>query len=205
MQTPIDTVVFDLGGVLVDWNPEYLYRKVFETEDEMQFFLKNICTSAWNGQQDAGRPLEEATNWLVERHPEFEPHIRMYYGRWEEMLGGPIHDTVILLQRLHQQKSHRLLALTNWSQETFPIAQERYDFLQLFEGILVSGEEKLIKPDAQIYQLLIDRYQVDAPRAIFIDDNTKNVEGAKAVGLQATHYQSPQQLERELTALGILQ
>lgn len=199
-----ETVIFDLGGVLIDWNPEYLFRKIFDDEAEMRHFLREIATPDWNEQQDAGRPLAEATEWLVERHPEHEAPIRAYYGRWEEMLGGAIAGTVELLNRLHAQNSHRLYALTNWSHETFPIAVERFEFLQRFEGILVSGREKLKKPDPRIYELVIERYAITPQRALFIDDSRRNVEGARAVGLEAIHFESPEKLEKDLRGRGIL-
>lgn len=200
----IETVIFDLGGVLVDWNPKYLYRKIFDDEATVEYFLKEVCTSDWNEQQDAGRPLAEATRILVDKHPDYETEIRAYYGRWEEMLGGAIHETVDILKQIHAQQKHRLYALTNWSHETFPIAIERYDFLQLFEGILVSGQEKLKKPDPRIYQLIMDRYKIKPEGAIFIDDNTKNVAAAKAQGIEAIHFKSPGQLRSALTEKKIL-
>ena len=204
MKNHIETVVFDLGGVLIDWNPEYVFRQVFDDEKEMRYFFDHICTHEWNVKQDAGRPLEEATEWLVARHPEYEPQIRDYYGRWEEMLGGPIQETVEILERLKKQQSHRIYALTNWSHETFPVALERYDFLQRFEGILVSGQEKLAKPDARIYELLLDRYDIQPQKALFIDDSAKNVEGAQAVGMNAIQFHSSQQLREALIEWGIL-
>ncbi len=193
-----DTVIFDLGGVLIDWNPEYVFRQVFDDEEEMRYFLTEICSPAWNEEQDAGRPLAEATELLVAEHPQYEEPIRAYYGRWEEMLGDAIHDTVALLEGLYQSKSHRLLALTNWSYETFPVALERFDFLQWFEGILVSGHEKLKKPDPRIYRRLFEKYEVNVPASIFIDDNARNVAAAEGVGLEAIHFTSPDQLRREL-------
>jgi 2-haloacid dehalogenase len=199
-----DTIIFDLGGVLIDWNPEYVFREIFEKEEEMRYFFSEICTHDWNIQQDAGRPLAEATEVLVAQFPEYEPHIRSYYGRWQEMLGGPIQETVDILEELHQSQEHRLLALTNWSHETFPTALELYPFLQLFEGILVSGVEKLIKPDPRIYQLLIERYTVHPNRALFIDDNLKNVEGAKALGIEAIQFKSSAQLKSYLQENGVL-
>lgn len=199
-----DTIIFDLGGVLIDWNPEYVFREVFDTEEEMRYFFAEICTHDWNIQQDAGRPLAEATELLVAQFPDYESPIRAFYGRWKEMLGGPIHETVEILETLHQQKDHRLLALTNWSHETFPTALELYPFLQLFEGILVSGVEKLIKPDPRIYQLILERYNVNPTRALFIDDNAKNVAGAKDVGIEAIQFQSPAQLRHFFKEHGVL-
>ena len=200
---PIETIVFDLGGVLIDWNPAYLYRKIFDDEAAIYDFLARICTGTWNEQQDAGRPLEEATRILVEQFPEHSTQIQAYYGRWTEMLGGPIPGTVQLLESLHAQQSHRSYALTNWSAETFPHALERYDFLQRFAGILVSGEEKLIKPDPRIYALLLQRFAIQPETALFIDDNPANVAGAQAAGMQAVRFHSPEQLRSEMVALGI--
>ncbi|MCB0582668.1 MAG: HAD family phosphatase [Phaeodactylibacter sp.] len=201
----IETVLFDLGGVLIDWNPEYLFREVFDDEEEMRYFFEEVCTSQWNLQQDAGRPLAEATEEKAREFPEYETAIRAYYGRWEEMLGGPIEDSVRLLERLHAQNGRRLYALTNWSHETFPIAWERYDFLRLFQGIVVSGQEKLAKPDPRIYHTLLERYQVRAETAVFIDDIEANVEGAQAVGIGAIHFQGAARLEEDLRELGVLE
>ena len=200
----ISTIIFDLGGVLIDWNPEYVYREVIPDPEKRRFFFENICTHDWNIEQDAGRPLAEATEMLVAQHPGWEAEIRDYYGRWEEMLGGPIHDTVDLLRELRNRNEHRLLALTNWSGETFPVALSKYDFLHWFEGIVVSGDEKMRKPFADIYQRLLNRYHVTPSEAIFIDDSLKNVEGAKAVGIRGIHYQGPQQLRESLHDLSVL-
>lgn len=200
----IDTVIFDLGGVLIDWNPVHMYKNVFEDEAEMKYFLSEICSPHWNEQQDAGRPLAEATQWLVARHPEYEQEIRQYYDSWTDMLSGAIKGTVDILEQLHSQATHRLLALTNWSHETFPTALELFDFLHKFEGILVSGEEKLIKPDPRIYELLISRYGIEPSRAVFIDDNPRNVEGARNTGLHAIRFESPQQLQAELAGYGVV-
>ncbi len=199
----IDTIVFDLGGVLIDWNPAYLYRKLFSNEEEMTYFLREICTPSWNEQQDAGRPLSEATSWLVNKHPEYEDLIRAFYERWEEMIAGPVHETVHILEHLYRQNKHRLYALTNWSHETFPIAQARFAFLNRFEGILVSGEEKLIKPDPRIFYLLFERFGIQPEHALFIDDNPKNVEAAQRCGMHALQFHSPGRLHADLTSLGV--
>lgn len=199
----MDTIVFDLGGVLIDWNPAYLYRKIFQEEAQVQFFLTHICDSHWNEQQDAGRPLAEATQILVAQFPEHTEAIQAYYGRWTEMLGGPIVGTVQLLEALHQQKKYRLYALTNWSHETFPYALKHYEFLQLFDGILVSGEEKLVKPDPRIYQLLFERFGINPSTALFIDDNPKNVLASRQSGMEALQFVSPEQLQAALYDMGI--
>src|SRR5215212_5971306 len=143
MKTKITTIIFDLGGVLIDWNPRYVYRTIFDNEEKIDWFFENICTNEWNEHQDSGRSLKEATEELVAKHPEHENEIRAYYDRWEEMLGGPINETVEILRSLKEANKYKLYALTNWSAETFPVALQRYDFLQWFDGIVMSGEEKI--------------------------------------------------------------
>jgi len=200
----IETVIFDLGGVLIDWNPRYLYRKIFSSEEEITWFLENVCTSEWNEKQDAGRSFEDATLELLTRYPDHTEAIRAWYGRWQETVGGPIHQTVDILRSIRDQKQHRLYALTNWSAETFPWAKANFDFLNWFEGIVVSGEEKLLKPQPEFYHLLLERYRIQAGSAVFIDDNLKNVEGARAVGIDAIQFRTAAELRIELTRRGIL-
>jgi len=184
----IDTIIFDLGGVLIDWNPRYMYKKVFESEEKMEHFLQNICTMEWNEEQDAGRSFAEATSYLVNKYPEFKREIEAYYTRWEEMLNGPILETVNILQELVDSKKFKIVALTNWSAESFPIALEKYYFLHWFDGILVSGKEKMKKPDPKIFHLLFERYQISPQRAIFIDDNPANIKTAQNLGLKTIHF-----------------
>lgn len=200
----IDTIIFDLGGVLIDWNPRYLYNKIFKTEEETTWFLENICTSDWNDLQDAGRSFAEATAELVAKHPEWEHPIRAWYERWEETVSGPIHDTVEILKYFCDARQHRIYALTNWSAESFPIAQKKFEFLSWFEGIVVSGEEKTRKPFPEFYHILFNRYNVVPQNTVFIDDNIKNIEGGKAVGLNTIHFQSPSQLKAELKSMGLM-
>ena len=200
----IETVVFDLGGVLINWDPRNLYRKIMPDPDEVETFLQEVCTFDWNAQQDAGRPLAEATQILVEQFPHQEDLIRMYYDRWEEMLDGSIQETVALLDTLRQQQQHRLLALTNWSHETFPRALELFDFLHWFEGIVVSGEEQLKKPDERLYHILFDRYHIDPQKAVFIDDSHPNVVAARDLGMKAIHFKGPELLRNELNELQVL-
>jgi 2-haloacid dehalogenase len=197
----IETIIFDLGGVLVDWNPRYLYRKIFKTEEEITWFLENICTSEWNDEQDAGRSFEEATALLLAKHPQYEEAIKAWYGRWQETITGPVHDTVEILKHFKEQKSHRLYALTNWSEQTFPWALDNFEFLHWFEGIVVSGVEKTRKPFPEIYQILFDRYKIDPTSALFIDDNLNNIVAAKKLGLNTIHFLSPAQLNEELKFL----
>jgi len=194
----ITTIIFDLGGVLIDWNPEYLYRKVFKDESEMKHFLEKVCTPEWNEEQDAGRTLAEAIDFLLKEYPEHEENIRLYYNRWEEMLAGAIEGTVKIFEKLKETKKFKIYALTNWSAETFPIALEKYQFLGWFDGVVVSGTEKKRKPFPEFYQILLDRYNVKAEEAIFIDDNIRNIDAAKQVGLDAIHFRTPEQLNKEL-------
>ena len=200
---PINTIIFDLGGVLIDWNPEYVFKQVIPDDDKRQYFFENICTHEWNIEQDAGRTLHEATETKVAEFPEWEAEIRAYYGRWVEMLGGPVDGTVEILKYLINHPDYRVYALTNWSAETFPTALKMYDFLHWFEGIVVSGDEKTRKPFADIYETLLDRYDVEPQHAVFIDDSMANVKGAEAVGLNGIHFLSPEQLRASLIGLGI--
>lgn len=200
----INNIVFDLGGVLVDWNPIYVYRKIFNNDEEkIRWFFQNICTPAWNEEQDGGRTLAEGTQLLVRKFPEHEENIRAYYDRWEEMLGGPIEGTVEILRKLKENTDLKLYALTNWSHETFPVALQRYDFLHWFDGRLVSGEEKTRKPFKKIYEILIDRFQLDPYQSIYTDDNIRNLQPASDLGFYTIHFQSPDQFKNELIKAGI--
>ncbi len=204
MNNTFDTVIFDLGAVLIDWNPRHLYRKIFKTEEEITWFLDNICTSEWNDEQDAGRSFEEATEELVAKHPEWEVPVRAWYNRWQETIQGPIHETVDILKAIKESEKYRLYALTNWSAETFPWALNTFDFLHWFEGIVVSGVEKIRKPNPAFYRILFDRHKIDPTKALFIDDNIKNIEAGKLMGLTTIHFQSPVQLKKELSQFGII-
>ena len=204
MSARINTIIFDLGAVLIDWNPRYMYRKIFKTEEEMEWFLENITTGDWNENQDAGYPLQKATDELVAKHPEWEEEIRAYYGRWTEMLGEPIKETVELFAGLREKNDLKFYALTNWSHETFPVALKRFDFLQWFGGIVVSGEEKTRKPFADIYQKLIDKFSIDPSKTIFIDDSLRNVKGAETLGLKGIQFTSAAELRKTLNEMGLL-
>lgn len=198
----IDTIIFDFGGVLVDWNPHYLFRDYFADDEKMASFLKNVCTDEWNIQQDCGRSLKDGTELLVEQFPEWEKEIRMYYDEWETMLHDAVHGTVEILYELSEK--YPLYGLTNWSAETFPIALERFEFFQLFEGILVSGKEKLIKPDPKIYELMMKRFELKPENCLFIDDNLNNVLASRSFGIETIHYQSPEDLRNELIKMELL-
>ena len=157
----------------------------------------------WNEEQDAGRSLSDATELLVKQFPAHETSIRAYYGRWTEMLGGPIAGTVEVLKQLKESKKYKLYALTNWSAETFPVALERYDFLHWFDGRLVSGAEKTRKPFKVIYELLINRFGIDPTKSIYTDDNIRNLHPARELGMHTIHFRSPEQFKEELKQAGI--
>jgi 2-haloacid dehalogenase len=200
----ISTIIFDLGGVLIDWNPAYVFDKLIEDEEKRKHFFENICTAEWNEEQDAGRTIKEANEIAIAQHPEWKEHIEAYYGRWEEMLGGPIDETVNIFRQLKASGNYKFYALTNWSAELFPIALQRYDFLHWFDGRLVSGEEKLRKPFPEFYQLLLDRFNIQKEEALFIDDNLRNAEAAETFGIKTIRYKNPAQLKTELQQNGIL-
>ncbi len=199
----IKTIVFDLGGVLVDWNPKYVYRTIFDTEEKVDWFVTNICSLAWNEEQDGGRLIAEANKILIAEYPEYEKEILAYYDRWEEMLNGSNEGVVEILRSLRDNPKYRIYALTNWSAETFPKAIEQFDFLKWFEGIIVSGKEHLKKPDPAIYDLLVRRYQINVESAIFIDDNQRNVDASNKFGLPAIRFDSDKKLRKDLTELGV--
>lgn len=196
-------IIFDFGGVLIDWNPRYLYRKIFPTEQEVEWFLENVCTSQWNTQQDAGRSFEEGIELLEKKFPEYAFAIRFYYTRWEEMLGGEIAGTVQILREL-KARGYRIFGLTNWPAQTFAIARRRFDFIKEFDGIVVSGQEKLVKPDPQIYARLLERYNLRAPNCIFIDDNQANISKAADLGFETVLFTNPDDLRRILSSRGVL-
>jgi 2-haloacid dehalogenase len=200
----IDTIIFDLGGVLIDWNPMYVFQNYFDSQEKLDYFFAHVCSSEWNEEQDAGKPIKESTEERIKLFPEWEKPIRDYYGRWTEMLGGPIQETVDIFKNLKKNPDLKTYALTNWSAETFPVALARYDFLHWFDGRVVSGEEKMRKPFPEFYQRLLDRYHVNSSQAVFIDDNLRNVKGAKDLGIKSIHFSSAQQLEEELKQLHVL-
>jgi 2-haloacid dehalogenase len=198
-----ETIIFDLGAVLIDWNPRYLYRKIFRDDSKMEWFLNNICTPDWNEEQDAGRSFREATDLLIKQHPEWEAEIMAFWLRWEEMLAGPIEGTVEILNTVKTSEKYKLLALTNWSAETFPIARSKYDFLGWFEGIVMSGEEKTRKPFSKFYKIMIERYNLNPETCVFIDDNPRNIEGGRHLGINGILFTDPKQLKESLNLYGI--
>jgi 2-haloacid dehalogenase len=189
--------------VLIDWNPRYLYKKLLKDENEIEFFLNNICSLEWNAQQDAGRPFRDGVALLQQQYPQYAGLIEAYDRRWEEMLGEADWETVKILDEI-KQRGMPVYALTNWSAEKFPIAKKRYDFLNWFDGILVSGEVGLKKPELKIFRLMLEKYQLAAGKTVYLDDVKANIVAANEVGLRTIHFQSAAQLRETLRAWGIL-
>ena len=196
---PVKAVVFDLGGVLIDWDPRYLYRKLLADEAAVEEFLATVCTPEWNAEQDRGRPFAEGVAELAERHPEHAVAIAAYHERWPEMLGGDIGGTVELLAEL-RAAGMPLYALTNWSAETFVVARERFGLLDWFDGVLVSGEERMIKPDPRFFRLLVERFGLAPEATFYVDDSEANVEAARRLGFDAVRFTDPERLRRDLAA-----
>ncbi len=200
---PPTAVVFDLGGVLIDWNPRYLYRKLFDDEAAMETFLADVVSPEWNGRQDSGRTWAEAVEVLTREHPEQRDLIVAYWHRWQETLGDAIAPTVAILEEL-REVGVQLYALSNWSAETFPVARPRYPFLDWFDGIVISGEEKVAKPDPVIFRHLLGRYGLDPAATVFIDDSEANVRAAAAEGMIALRFVDAARLRQELVRFGLL-
>lgn len=196
--------VFDLGGVVFDWDPRHLYRRLFVGDTEgMEDFLATVCTPAWNQLQDAGRSFAEAEAEAIARHPGKERYIRAWCSGFDDMIAGPIGGTVAILQELHAALVP-LFALTNWSHETFPRQLTRFGFLSWFGGIVVSGQERITKPDPRIFQLLTHRYGIAPRQAVFVDDSPVNVAAAAELGFHAIHFTGPEALRAELQRLDLL-
>lgn len=199
--TKIDTIIFDLGGVLVDWNPAYVYRKVFNgNEEKVQWFLNTVCTSDWNIEQDAGRTIKEAEAIKIAEFPQYEKWIQLYYKEWHHMFSVPIEENVSLFKKIKSSGNYKVYALTNWSAETWPIALKLFPFLNDFDGVVVSGQEKTRKPFLDIYTILLNRYNIIPENAIFIDDNEENIVAAKKIKLNGVHYESPSQLLKSINS-----
>jgi 2-haloacid dehalogenase len=196
-------VVFDLGGVLLDWNPRHLYRKLFDDEAEMERFLREVCTLEWHHAHDLGVPPEETCPPLAAAHPEHAERIWAWTQRTEEMVSGPIEETVEILREL-RAAGVPCYALTNMETWTYPGRRERYPFLTWFDGTVVSGFEGIAKPDPRIFELLLDRFGLTAARTLLIDDSRANVEAARGVGMQAIEFESPAALRHSLEDAGLL-
>ncbi len=199
----ITAVVFDLGGVLIDWDPRHLYRRLFAGDEQaMEAFLANVCTPEWNARQDAGRPWEDGVAELVGLHPEQRDLIVAFHERWDEMLGGAIEGTVAILAEL-RAAGVPCYALSNWSAETFPVARQRFAFLTWFDGIVISGDLGTIKPDPAMFRALLDRHGLRPGGTAYVDDSAPNVAAAGRLGLVAILFRDPASLRRELAELGL--
>jgi 2-haloacid dehalogenase len=196
-------IVFDLGMVLIQWDPRHVYRKVFADEAKMEWFLANVCHHDWNLAQDAGRSFDDGVKEATARYPEYAVEIAMYRDRWMEMVPGAIDGSVTILEELHA-KGVPLYAITNWNSDTFRATRNRFQFLNLFRDIVVSGDEKLIKPEPAIFHLLAKRNAIDLAHSMFIDDSMKNVVGAEAVGMKGHHFTTPESLRGALQSHGVL-
>jgi 2-haloacid dehalogenase len=197
-------VVFDLGGVLIDWDPRHLYRKLFAgDEPAMEHFLATVCTHAWNRGQDAGRSFAEGARLLKREHPDKAELIDAYGARFDEMMAGPIAGTVEIVAELRERDTP-LYVLSNFSAETFPPAFERFDFLRWFRGLVISGEVGVLKPEPRIYEILLTRFAIDPHRAVYIDDVPANAEAARPFGIHGIHFTTPEALRAELVRLALL-
>lgn len=194
-------VVFDVGNVLLRWDPFHLYRSLIPDDAKRHWFLQNVCTTAWNIEQDRGRPWADAVAMLVAAHPEWEREIRAFDERWHETVPGSIEASVTVLADL-KAKGEPVYAITNFSREKWAECLIRFPFLHSFDGVVVSAHERLLKPDPAIYRVLLERYRLDAGECIFIDDSEKNVQGARSVGMQAVHFVEPIDLRAALRGLG---
>jgi 2-haloacid dehalogenase len=198
----IKNIVFDFGGVLIDWNPRYFYKNVFRDNSEMEFFLKEICNSQWNMKTDAGLSFSEATKELQNQYPKYRSEIELYHMNWEKMISGEIIENTGLLEIL--KAKYRLFGLTNWSAEAFPVAFEKYSFFKHFEGIVVSGQVRMVKPNKDIYELLLTRYGLKAEESLFIDDNAANIQTAKELSFLTIHVNGNQLVREQLLKFGLI-
>ena len=189
--------------MLIDWNPRYLYKKIFASEEEMEWFLSNVCTPAWNARQDAGRPFSEGIAEAKAKYPKYAPQIEAYFLRWDEMLGGAVKGSAEILRDV-KARGYATYALTNWSVETFPLARAKFSFLDEFDGIVMSGAEKLAKPDPAIYGRLLSKFGLSAPDCVFIDDNLENVAAAAQLGFETVLFKNAPSLRRELVERAVL-
>ncbi|MBR1944692.1 MAG: HAD family phosphatase [Alphaproteobacteria bacterium] len=198
----VETVVFDFGGVLIDWNPRYLFRKIFQNEQEMEYFLTHICSPQWNFSLDKGKPFRQGVEELTAVYPQYAEQIRLYDTGWEQMCGDVIQGSVDLLYRL--KKHYPLYGLTNWSEEKFALTYPKHDFFKLFDGIVISGVEKEAKPEPRLFEILTERYHLTPEKTVFTDDSAANIKTAESLGFQAIRFETPEKLEQALKEKGVL-
>ena len=186
--------LFDLGNVFFDWDPRYFYKDVFDDSDKMEYFLNNICNDEWNFKQDSGRLIKDGELELISQFPDFEAQIKMYYSNHKKMIRKYFKLSVELLNFLFV-KGYESYVLSNWSSETFIGMKEEYPFLKQFKGMIISGEEKLCKPDPAIYKLAISRFNLDPQQTVFVDDKYENILAAKKLGFQTIHLKNPDKIK----------
>ena len=189
--------LFDLGGVFFDWDPNHFFKDIFVKDDERKYFLNEVCNDQWNIQQDAGRTIEEAEIELIPKFPHYENEIKMYYKNHRKMIRGTFDSSIKVLNKL-KEKNYECYVLSNWSAETFVGMRDDYPFLQLFNGLLISGEDKLMKPDVAIYELALNRFNLTPQDTVFIDDKFENIEVAKNLNLKTIHLVDPNKIELEI-------
>lgn len=197
----IKNIIFDFGGVLVDWNPHYLFDSYFNDTEKCNWFIENVCNTEWNAQMDKGKPFEIAVNERIAQFPEYEDAIRLYHKEWMKTMGEEIPGMFELIKDLKENGYPIIYGLTNWSNETFPMVQKQYKIFSLIDNIVCSGDEKLLKPDPKIYQILLDRYNLKAEESVFIDDNVNNVKGAIDMGMKSIRFVNVEQLRKDLDEL----
>lgn len=196
----IKNIVFDFGGVLVDWNPRYFYRNIFKSEEEMEYFLTTVCTPDWNTQTDWQLTFAEAIEQLIPQFPQYEREIRLYWDGWLEMLHAEIPESIAFKASLRAE-GYRLYGLTNWSAETMPLAEEKFSFMKGMDGVVVSGYERVKKPDERIFRILLDRYNLRPEETVFFDDHIENIIAAREMGIHGILFKDAEQAERDLKAL----
>lgn len=203
MTTPIQAIIFDFGGVLLDWDPHALYRRFIDQSQKIDQFLAEVDFATWNAEQDRGRPFAEGVATLSSQFPHHSHLIRAYYDHWEDSIVGPIPGSATILRKL-KQAGYPLYGLSNWSAETFPKVRKKYTFFDLLDDIVLSGDAKMLKPDPAIFNLLLNKIGYPAPNCLLIDDSQANIVTAESLGFNAIHFKSPAQLESELQRLHLL-
>lgn len=196
----IRNIILDFGKVLIDWDPRNLFRKVFESEEEMEFFLANVCTQEWNDLQDSDRTYAEGIAELAPKFPQYEREINIYFDRWLEMLGEES-PAMALFKKVLRAEGYRIYGLSNWSAETFPRVEEQYTFMKDLDGMVISGYEGVRKPDERIYRILLERYNLRPEESVFFDDNINNIIAARELGIHGILFKNAEQAERDLNAL----
>jgi len=189
--------LFDLGGIFFDWNPKYFYINFFKTQQELNYFLNNVCTLEWNLKQDGGRLIKEAEEELIEKYPKYVKEIKLYYPNHRKMIRGVFQNSIDVLSHLHEQ-NFLCYVLSNWSAETFQGMTDEYPFLKKFDGLLISGIEKMIKPNLEIFNLAIKRFKLIPKETVFIDDNLHNINAAKKLNFRTIHLSNPYLIKKKI-------